>query len=115
MYSFAVCTIIGTMGTSDCLFAGLQLHFRLYASSLQFSVQSRLSPVPTNTFLTCCYLYTAGFLGIAFRVLHTVYCLRRWCLGSTPCCSLSRMSITVRQYSLYVTTRQFVRSSQSIS
>jgi len=98
------------MGTSDCLFAGLQFHFRLYASSLQFPVQSRLSPVPTNTFLACRYLYTAGFLGIAFRVLHTVCCLRSWYLSSTPCCSLSGLSITVRQYSLYVTTRQFVCS-----
>jgi len=114
MYSFVVCTILGTMSTSDCLFAGLQLRFHLYASSLQFPVQSRLSPVPANTFLTCRYLYTAGFLGIAFRVLHTVCCLRCWCLSSTPCCSLSGMSITVRQYSLHVTTRQFVCSFQNI-
>jgi len=38
MYSFTVCTIIGTMGTSDYLFVDRQFHFRLYAISLQFSL-----------------------------------------------------------------------------
>ena len=67
MYSFVVCTILGTMSTSDCLFAGLQLRFHLYASSLQFPVQSRLSPVPANTFLTCRYLLSLIHISMPFQ------------------------------------------------
>ncbi len=76
--SFSVCIIIGTMNTSDYLFADVQFHFRLYAISLHhlIDVKSRFSPVSLDTVLACRYPYTAGFLGIAFRVLHTFFCLR---------------------------------------
>ncbi len=54
-----------------------------------FTVQSRFSPVPINTFLTCRYLYTAEFFGTAFRVLRTFFRLRCWCRNSALCCSFS--------------------------
>ena len=63
------------MNTSDYLLADVQLRSRLYAISLHhlIDVQSRFSPVPLNTILACRYPYTAGFFGIAIRVLHTFF------------------------------------------
>jgi len=104
MHSFSICTVIGTMGTSDSLSA-----VRIFACAYMLSLYSFLCKVGSLQFRQILSYRVATstpqgswILQLGFFIPSAVFAVD--VSARLPVVPFG-MSITVRQYSLYVTTR----------